>query len=271
VRRALLYLGLALGAVLTIGPFLVMLSTSLTGQSYVLRLPPRLIPAQPTWSNYAEVFGLDNFARYFLNSVLVAAGHVLLVLLLGSMMAYAFAHFDFPGKRFFFGLILGALMIPGVVLIVPQFLVARDLHLLDSRIGLVLFYVATQLAFITFLLRGFFASVPRELAEAMEVDGAGAWRVYRSLMLPLARPALGTAAIFSFLFSWDEFAWALTIINDPGKRTLPIAIALFQGQHTTAWGVVFAASAIAVVPVLVIFVIFQRYLVSGLQAGALKG
>jgi ABC-type glycerol-3-phosphate transport system permease component len=271
VQRALLYLGLLAGAVLTITPFAVMVSTSLTGQSYVLQLPPRLIPAHPTAGNYAGVLSLDDFPRYFLNSVLVSVAHVVLVLLLGSMMAYAFAHFEFPGKRLVFGLIVGALMIPGVVLIIPQFLVARDLHLLNSRLGLVLFYVAGQLAFITFLLRGFFASIPRELAEAMEVDGAGAWRVYWNLMLPLARPALGTAAIFAFLFSWDEFAWALTIIDDPAKRTLPIAIALFQGQHTTAWGVVFAASVIAVLPVLVIFVIFQRYLVSGLQAGALKG
>lgn len=270
-RRVALYLGLLAGGVLTVAPFVVMLSTSFTGQSYVLRLPPQLIPTHPTTGNYDTVFGLADFPRYFLNSVGVTFAHVVLVLLLGSMMAYAFAHFDFPGKRLAFGLIVGSLMVPTVVLIIPQFLVARDAHLLDSRLGLVLFYVAGQLAFITFLLRGFFASIPRELAEAMEVDGAGPWRVYRSLMLPLARPALGTAAIFSFLYSWDEFAWALTVIDDPAKRTLPIAIALFQGQHTTAWGVVFAASVVAVVPVLTIFVIFQRYLVSGLQAGALKG
>lgn len=269
--RFAVYALLVAGALVTIGPFLVMVSTSFTAHAYVLELPPRLVPKEPTLDNYAGAWTSNGFGRYFLNSVLVSIGHVLSVLLFGSMMAYAFARFSFPGKRALFLALLATLMIPSMMLIIPQFLVARELQLLDSRLGLVVFYVATQLAFVTFLLRGFFETIPRELEEAMYVDGAGSFRIYWNLMLPLARPALATCGIFAFLFAWDEFAWALTIINDPDLRTLPIAIALFQGQHTTAWGLVFAASLIAVVPVLVVFVVFQRYFVSGLQAGALKG
>jgi multiple sugar transport system permease protein len=143
--------------------------------------------------------------------------------------------------------------------------------LLNSLWGLVVFYTGGNLALNTFLLRSFFADIPSELEEAMVVDGAGPWRRFWQLVLPLSRPALATVAIFTFLGSWDEFVWALTIINDPGKRTLPMAIALFQGQHATSWGLVFAASAIAVVPVILIFAVFQRQFVSGLTTGALKG
>jgi ABC-type glycerol-3-phosphate transport system permease component len=155
-------------------------------------------------------------------------------------------------------------------LLIPQFLLARQLGMLDSLWGLVFFYTAMNLGLNTFLLRSFFLDIPRELEEAMVVDGAGPWARYWQLILPLSRPALATVAIFSFLASWDEFVWALTVINDPNRRTLPIAIALFQGQHSTSWGLVFAASTIAVVPVLAIFLIFQRQFVSGITSGALK-
>ena len=162
-------------------------------------------------------------------------------------------------------------MVPTMMLIVPQFLLAKELHLLDSYAGLVVFYVGGTLALNTFLLRSFFQDIPRELEEAMVVDGAGPWKRYRQLILPLSRPALATVAIFTFLASWDEFVWALTIINDPEKRTLPIAIALFQGQYATSWGIVFAASAIAVVPVIAIFIALQRQFIGGIAAGAVKG
>ena len=132
------------------------------------------------------------------------------------------------------------------------------------------FYVGTQLAFNTFLLRGFFDRLPGELEEAMTIDGAGPWRRFWSLALPLSRPALATCAIFTFLGSWDEFVWALTMINDADNRTLPIAIALFHGQHSTSWGLIFAASLIAIVPVITIYLTSQRHIVSGLTEGALK-
>jgi ABC-type glycerol-3-phosphate transport system permease component len=186
-------------------------------------------------------------------------------------MAYAFARFSFPGKRVLFSLLLLGLMVPTIMLLIPQFLLAKKLMLLDSLLGLVVFYTGGNLALNTFLLRSFFQEIPRELEEAMVVDGAGPWLRFWQLIIPLSRPALATVGIFTFLASWDEFAWALTIISDPGKRTLPIAIALFQGQHATSWGLVFAASVIAILPVIAIFLFFQRHFVSGLATGALKG
>lgn len=251
-------------------PFLYMLSTSFKTRSLVLNEPLRLIPQDPTLANYATALGTANFGRYFLNSAVVAVVSTFLIVLVSSMMAYAFTRFEFRGRRFFLSAIVVGLTIPTMMLIIPQFLLARDLHLLNSLHGLVPFYVGTALGFNTFLLTGFFETIPRELDEAMLIDGAGAWRRYASLIVPLSRPALATCTIFAFLGTWDEYAWALTVLNDTEVRTMPIAIALFQGQHSTSWGLVFAASMIAIIPVLVIYIVFQRHFVAGLAAGAIK-
>jgi len=265
------YLVLVVGAAIMVLPFIYMLSTSFKSQTYVLTIPPQFIPHPVTLSNYTEAWTTDDFARFFLNSVVVAVVTTALSLLLSSMMAYSFARFSFPGREILFKLLLLGLMIPPIMLIIPQFILAKYFHLIDSMAGLIIFYVGFSLSLNTFLLRGFFQAIPLELEQAMQVDGAGAWTRYWRLILPLAKPALATATIFTFLGSWDEFTWALTIINTPSKRTLPLAIALFQGQNSTLWGLVFAAAVIAVVPVVVVFLVFQRYFVQGLTAGAVKG
>lgn len=265
------YVLLIVGAIVMVLPFLYMLSTSFKGQQYVLSTPPQWIPHPATASNYTDVLSADHFGLYFLNSVIVAVISTAISLLLSSMMAYAFARFSFPGRELLFRILLLGLMIPAMMLIIPQFILAKYLGLLDSLGGLVVFYVASSLSLNTFLLRGFFADIPHELEQAMEVDGAGSVTRYWRLILPLARPALATATIFTFLSSWDEYPWALTIINTPGKQTLPLAIAFFQGQNSTLWGLVFAASVVAVVPVIVVFLVFQRHFVQGLTSGAVKG
>jgi multiple sugar transport system permease protein len=262
---------LSLGAIVMIVPFAYMLATSFKPNALALEVPPQFIPRDPTLANYRDAWSSNHFGRYFVNSLGVAVATTLLSVLLSSMMAFAFSRLRFPGRRLLFGLLLVGLMVPAMMLIVPQFLLAKQIHLLDSYLGLVVFYAGASLALNTFLLRSFFEDIPRELEEAMVVDGAGPWKRYWQLIMPLSRPALATVAIFTFLASWDEFVWALTIINDPSKRTLPIAIALFQGQYATSWGIVFAASAIAVLPVIAIFVALQRQFIGGITAGALKG
>ena len=262
---------LATGALLMITPFLYMLSTSLKGQQYVLRLPPQFIPDPATLSNYERILVRGDFGQYFLNSLMVAVSSTALSVLLSAMMAYGFARYRFPGRELMFRLLLLGLMIPAIMLIVPQFVLAKHLGLIDTLPGLVVFYVAGSLALNTFLLRGFFEAIPAELDQAMQIDGAGDWRRFWNLALPLARPALATATIFTFLATWDEFAWALTIISSPEMQTLPIAIALLQGPKGTQWGLVFAASIIAILPVIAVFLAFQRHFVQGLTSGAIKG
>jgi multiple sugar transport system permease protein len=261
---------LSAGALLMIGPFLYMVSTSFKPNMLAFEWPPRFIPHPATVDNYIQAWSANHFARYFANSVLVACATTFATVLLAALAAYAFARFTFPGKAVLFWTMMLGLMVPGVVILIPQFLVARSLELTDSLSGLVFFYVGGGMAFNTFLLRGFFERMPRELDEAMDIDGAGPLRRFLALYLPLSRPALATSAIFAFLGSWDEYSWAFTSINDPDKRTLPIAIAQYQGQHATSWGLVFAASLIGMVPVILVFLLGQRHVVNGLQTGALK-
>ncbi|MDY7041289.1 MAG: carbohydrate ABC transporter permease [Chloroflexota bacterium] len=269
--QALLVLVLSIGAVFVILPFVYMISTSLKGQVYVFEFPPRFIPSQPTLNNFASAWQSNNFGRYFLNSLLVALSTTVLELFLSSTVAYAFARFEFPGKNVLYYTLLATLMVPGMMLIIPQFMLASRLKLLDSLISLILVYTAGGIVFNTFLLRGFFEQLPRELEEAALIDGGTPFTIFFRILLPLSTPALATVGIFTFLGAWDEYVWALTTINDPLKRTLPIAIANFHGTHASDWGLVFAGSLIAIVPVLIVFVLLQKYFIKGLTAGAIKG
>jgi len=271
VSGALRHVLLIVGALIMLTPFVYMVSTSFKSQAYVLTIPPQFVPDPATLDNYVQVLTTQNFAAYFMNSVVVSLTSTVVSVLISSMMAYAFARFRFPGRELLFRLVLVGLMVPAMMLIIPQFILAKQLGLIDSLQGLIVFYVAASISLNTFLLRGFFASIPGELDDAMQVDGANAWTRYWRLVMPLSTPALATTTIFTFLATWDEFAWALTIINDPSKRTLPLAIQLFQGQNATQWGLVFAASVVAVLPVIVVFLIFQKYFVQGLTSGAVKG
>lgn len=264
------YLLLSLGAVVMLLPFLYMFGTSFKAHAFVLELPPRLIPAQPTLDNYTRALTTNHFGRYFFNSALVATTSTAITVVLSAMLAYAFARWDFPGRSLLFYAMMGTMMVPALVLIIPQFVLAKNLHLLNSLWGLVVVYSAGT-AFNMFLLRGFFEEIPQELFDAALIDGAGPFATFWRIALPLARPALAAVAIFSFLGAWDEFTWALTAISDDKLYTLPIALRLFQQQHGTEWGLVFAASTIAVLPTIIVFVIFQRHFIKGVMSGAVKG
>lgn len=273
VRRWLLatrYVLLTIIAAIMVYPFAYMISTSLKTRSLALGSPLDIIPAEPTLQNYVDVFQVADLGRYIANSAFVSVSSTVLIVFLASLMAFAFSRLQFPGRRVLFVSLVVGLALPTMMLIIPQFILARDLGLLNSTAGLIPFYVGTALAFHTFLLTGFFSTVPRELEEAMIVDGASLWRRYWNLIVPLSRPAIATCIIFAFLGTWDEFAWALTTLNDESQRTLPVAIALFRGQYSTDWGMVFAASIIAVLPVIVVYIIFQRQFVAGLTTGGLK-
>jgi multiple sugar transport system permease protein len=269
--NVVVFLVLCAGVMLAATPLLYMVATAFKGAAYVQEIPPRLIPEQVTLENFQQAFTSRNFGRAFLNSAFVAISTALLVTALSSMMAYSFARFEFRGKRPIYAMLLIMLMVPGVVLIIPQFILAKNLQLLNSLPGIVLVYGAGPLAFNTFLLRGFFENLPRELEESAIIDGANAWTVFMRIMLPLAAPAISTVAVFSFLGAWDEYVLALNFLTDENLRTLPIAIANFRGAHSTNWGLVFAGSLTAVIPTVLLFVIFQRYFIQGITTGAVRG
>ncbi|MGH2476162.1 MAG: carbohydrate ABC transporter permease [Candidatus Limnocylindrales bacterium] len=258
-------------ALIMLAPFALMVSTALKTHAYVLEIPPRLIPEAPTLDNFVEALTTNDFGRYFLNSVVVSTLSTIASVVLASMLAFVFARYEFPGRRVLFGALLFTIMVPGLVLLIPQFVLARNLGLLNSLWGLIVVYAVLNMGLNTFLLRGFFASMPSEVFDAAAVDGAGPWRIYRSVAMPLARPGIATVTIFSFLAAWDEFTWAIVTLSDRELYTLPIAIRSFQRANGTEWGLVFAASLIALAPVLVLFVSLQRHIVSGAFQGATKG
>ena len=270
-KNAILYLLAALGAVMMLFPFLWLVSNAFKANVYVIEYPPQLIPDNPSLQNFSEAWNSNYFQRYFFNSSFVAVISTLGTVLFSAMTAYAFARFQFKGKEILFTVLMLVLMVPDIISIVPRFYVAKTLGLRNSLWGLIVFYVAGSVPLNTFLLRGFFETQPRELEEAMTIDGAGPFGIFFRMALPLASPALATVTIFSFLGNWDEYVWALTAIDDPLKRTLPVAIYSFQGQHSTEWGLVFAAMIIALIPVLVVFLLMQKHFTGGLTSGAMKG
>lgn len=261
----------SVGAIISITPMLYMVGTSFKANAYIQEFPPQFIPAEPTLSNFETAFTSRNFGQAFLNSLVVSAGATLLGSLLTAMMAYAFARFDFRGKNLIFYSMLAMMMVPAMGMIIPQFILTKNLGLLDSLFGLMLVYAATGLAFNTFLLRGFFENLPRELEESALIDGANHFTIFSRIIVPLAAPAVSTVAVFSFLGAWGEYVLAINFLTDPAKRTLPIAIANFQGVHATDWGLVFAGSLVQVIPTVLIFIFFQRYFVQGLTSGAVRG
>jgi multiple sugar transport system permease protein len=269
--RLITHLLLLLGSAIVFVPFWYMASTSFKPQTYVFEMPPRLWPAEFTFQNYIDAVTRDAFGQYFLNSVFVACVSTILTVLIASLMAYGFARLKFPGKKALFYVLLVGMMIPPVMLIIPQFIISIKLKLFDRLLGLIVVYIAMNLPMQTYLLRGFFEGIPKDLEEAGLIDGASPLQIFWRIILPLSKPGLATATIFTFLYCWDEFPWAHVAIKETSRRTLPIAIALFQSQHLTQWGLVFAASIIALIPVLIVFIIFQRYFVQGISTTGLKG
>ena len=270
VKNIFLYLLAIVGAVMMIFPFLWMVSNAFKANVFVIEYPPQLIPDNPSLENFTRAWTSNFFQLYFKNSAFVAIISTLGTVLFSAMTAYAFGRFEFKGKEILFTIMMLVLMVPDIISVIPRFYVAKTLGLRNSLWGLIVFYIAGSVPLNTFLLRGFFEAQPRELEDAMTIDGAGPFNIFFRMALPLAAPALATVTIFSFLGNWDEYVWALTAIDDPLKRTLPVAIYSFQGQHGTEWGLVFAAMIIALIPVFIVFLLMQKHFTGGLTTGAFK-
>ena len=197
---------------------------------------------------------------------------IALAALVGSAMAFVLGKFQSKLTRVLFVFIIITMIIPGTTMIVPQFELATRLGMVNRLWGLIPFYVAWVIPFSTFMIKGFMENIPGEIMEAAWIDGADVWTVYRKIAMPLSSPAIASVSIFNFLTAWEEYPWANTVINDNAKRTLPIAIAGFFGQHQfTQWGYVFAMSVLTLIPVVVIFILCQKFFVQGLTAGGVKG
>lgn len=257
------YLALCVFALAAIIPFQYMLATAMTPLSYTMPYPPILFPENCYLGNFISAWNANSFSRYFLNSMLVASFSTLIIMFVSSVGAYAFARLEFPGRDVLFYLYLFSMMVPTVTNLIPQFLLIKDMNLVDTYAGLILLYIGVNVPCNTYFLRNFFLGLPKELEEAMIIDGASRWQIYLHMALPLSKSAMGTFAILAFAGVWDEFLYALTLIKTPNLRTLPIAIKMFQGQHVQDWGLIFAASLIAVLPIIIVYIIMQKKLIRG--------
>lgn len=268
------YLLLALGTVVFTLPMIYMISTSLRPNGALYEYPPRFFPKWEafTLENYVYILNQSKFYLNFLNSVLVSVSTVLLAAIVSSAMAFVLGKFKFKANGIIFAFIILTMIIPGTTMIVPQFELATKLNLVNQLWGLIPFYVAWVIPFSTFMIKGFMENIPGEIMEATWIDGADVLTVYFKIALPLAAPAIASVSIFNFLTAWEEYPWANTVINDNSRRTLPIAIAGFFGQHQfTQWGYVFAMSVLTLIPVVLIFILCQKFFVQGLTAGSVKG
>ncbi|KQR08656.1 sugar ABC transporter permease [Cellulomonas sp. Leaf334] len=234
-----------------------------------------LIPADFTLANFQkaiEGIGGVSFWTFFMNSVILAVGSVIGITLSCSISAYAFARIDFPGRNIFFALMIGTLLLPFHVVIIPQYIVFNRLGLVDTFVPLLIGKFLAAEAFFVFLMVQFMRNLPRELDEAARIDGAGHVRIFRSIMLPLMKPALVTSSIFAFIWSWNDFFGPLLYLKKPDLYSLPIALRLFVDQTTTSdYGAQMAMAVLALVPVMLFFLVFQRYLVEGVATQGLKG
>ncbi|MCI8626777.1 MAG: carbohydrate ABC transporter permease [Lachnospiraceae bacterium] len=264
---------LILLAVICLTPFLSMISSSFMDIRGVLPDIPVIFPKLPLFvENYAKVWTANNFSRYFLNTLVISVGGLVVNVVISVSMAYSFARFKFPGREAIFNIFLLTMMVPAQLALISQYTVLNGLKLIDNYAGVLLLWGGTCVAGNTFFYRGFFESVPKELEESMFLDGASRFQVLTHCIIPLCKPAIGTSAIFAFNGYWSDLFNILTFIKTEEKRTLSVALQLFRGQHTTEYGLMFAASVIVIIPVIVIFIIFQKqFMRQGLMEGAVKG
>src|SRR5690625_944614 len=253
-------------ALITVFPLFWMLSSSFKGPAEVTGTAP--LPADPTLDNFVYVFTQVPFLRYMFNSLLVATVVTVAALLFHSMAAYALARLRFPGREPIFVFIFATLLITVPAILVPLFLIVRELGMLDSYAGLII--PAIFNAFGIFLLRQFYLAIPDELEEAARIDGAGYWRIYWSIILPMSRPIFAALAVFFFLTNWNAYIWPLVVTSDTSLIMVQNGISSFQDQFGADWNYVIAAATVAAVPTMALFFVFQRQIVESVKTSGLK-
>ena len=255
---------------LMVGPFLWMVLGSIKPESDFLQNPPTLLPTAATTNNYTRLFDQLDFPRFFFNSSVIALAVTVGNLLFCPMLGYALAKLRWRGKRLIMGLVLATLMVPAGITLIPNFILMSNLGLVNTYPGLILPFLAGP--FGVFLMRQFMLGVPNELLEAARIDGAHEFRIYWSVVMPIATPVLATLGILTFLGNWNSFLYPLVMAQEPQMYTLPVALATFAtGQYQADHGMLMAGSVILVVPVLIVFILFQRWITEGIATTGLKG
>jgi len=269
LSKGTIYLLLSLGAILMLLPFVWMLSTSLKPANEVMAMPPVWIPSEFNWGNYLQALKIAPFDRYFVNSVIVTVLSTIGELITTILAAYAFSKMKFYGKNIIFAVLLGTMMVPTEVLLIPNFVTLSNLGWIDTYAGLVVPWTAS--VFAIFLLRQFFLGIPDELSYAAKVDGCSEFKFLWYVMVPLTRPALITITLLKVIGSWNAFLWPLIVTNSQEMRTLPVGLTAFTTEAGIKYELLMAASAMVIIPMIILFFFMQKYVVAGVTRSGIKG
>ena len=270
IARTALIIGLLIGAAFAALPVLWMLSSSFKSNTEIFEFPPRLITETFSFSAYASIFNDPEKVRFFINSYVVSGGVTILTLFVAILAAYSFSRFDFPFKRILNTVIISVQAVPPITLLIPYFGLMVVLGLYNTYPGLILTYMVFTLPYAIIMMTGYFNTLPRELDEAVRVDGAGSWTALWRILVPIATPGIVSVGVYTFMIAWNEYLFALTLTRTNDMRTVPIGIQLLMGQHSYEWNEMMAMSILGSIPVLALFLFFQRFFIGGLAAGSVK-
>lgn len=269
LTRTVLYAFLTLGSIGMLLPFAWMFFSAIKPNNEIFTSPPTLFPSNPNWGNFIDAWTSGDYTQYFINTAIISVLTTVITLFICSLAGYTFAKYDFFGKKTLFLFFLGTMMIPMQVIMIPIFLMMAKLGLLNSYWSVILPLAAN--AYGVFLMRQFMSTIPTELIEAARIDGCSDFRIFWQIVLPLTKPALVTLGILTFLGAWNEFLWPLIMLDSPDMMTLQVALTQFQGQYEVKWNLLMAASALSMIPIALIFIVFQRFLVEGIATSGVKG
>ncbi|QSO51235.1 carbohydrate ABC transporter permease [Alicyclobacillus curvatus] len=270
-KKVVGYVVLFVFLLLILAPFYWMVITSFKPDLNIASYPPQYVPKHWTFTHYVEAFKKYGFGIYIRNSVIVSTVSMFFVLVFGSMAGFSLARLPVGGRRTILIGLLIVSMFPEIAVVSPLYVMLKSVHWLNSFEALVIPYTAFNLPFAIWILRNYFVQVPTALFEAASVDGAGVFRTFYQIFLPVTTPGLFTAAVFSFVACWTEFLFALVFNSSNSMRTIPVGIALFAGQFSVPYGTIFAGSVVSVVPIVILVILFRKWIVSGLTQGAVKG
>ncbi len=267
-KRVLLYLGMIILAALFILPIVWIITSSFKTQSEMFTWPPAIFSANPTLENFTRALSEGNFGLFFYNTTFVTIMATFLTVVVNVMSGYAFAKYDFRGKTVLFGIVLATLMIPLEVIMIPIFKVIVATNLYDSLWGLIIPAIASPTA--VFLIRQYYVGIPNAYMEAARIDGASETGIFMRIMLPLAKPVIGVLCVFSFMWRWNDYLWPKLVITSKEKNTIQLALANFSGEFSVHWGSLLAMSVIAMIPIIIVFISLQKYIIGGMTAGGVK-
>lgn len=268
MRKPITYILLILLAAFSLGPFLWMLSTSVKPDGDVMATVPHLFPSSWQFHNYSDAWQASPFGQYFWNSFLISALTTVFDLTFGAMAAFAFARMEFFGKRVLFLLLLATLMVPGEVMLIPNYITIANLHWMDTYQALIVPFMVS--VFSIFLMRQFFLGLPREVFEAAEIDGCSPVRTLFQIIMPISKPIWITAGLIKFVGSWNSFLWVMIVTNSPDKYTLPVGLISFSSDVGTVYNQLMAASTFCVIPLVILFLFGQRYFIEGIARSGIK-